>query len=231
MVTDAPRPRRRRAPRLLVGAALASVTLLALTSTAFAAVHAGPRLVRTAVSFDIPTTAQPVTVWTLNLRQHGALLASVSATSGTLTVKVPAATHGSVQADVRRATHWYAGNRFVVSESGTGGDGTGGKGGGGKGGNGGGGSTTTKPSITAVAGAPVPITKAAGATAPVGLASTADPNPPTPGTALAFTGTSPALWTLSLGGLILVLVGAYLVRRRPAPSRTASLESLLRLEL
>jgi hypothetical protein len=39
------------------------------------------------------------------------------------------------------------------------------------------------------------------------------------------------LWTLSLGGLILVLAGAYLVRRRPAPRRPGSLESLLRLEL
>ena len=155
-------------------------------------------------------------------------------------MKVPATTHGTVQADVRRNDHWYAGNRFQVSGSGTGGGG-GGKGGGGKGGGGngnsGGGGNGSKPPL--VVGGTVPITKAAGAGTslshgqPTPIALTAAPTTPAaaPGAALAFTGTAPALWTLTLGGLILMVAGAYLASRRPTPVRARSLESLLRLKL
>ena len=159
-VADAPRRRGSLGPRVLVGTALASVALLVMSSTAFAAVHSGPRLAKTTVTFDTPTTAKPGTVWTLNLWQHGSLLASASGTSGTLTVKVPATIHGSVQADVRRNARWYSGNRFQVSPgSGTGGKGGGGKGGGGSkggGGNGNSGSGSTPPLVAAGGPSPSP---------------------------------------------------------------------------
>ena len=118
------------APPVLAGTALAAVALLVLPRRPSPPSAAAPRLEKTVVTFDTPTTAKPGTVWTLNLWQHGSLLASASGQPGTLTVKVPATTHGSVQADVRRDTQWYSGNRFVVS---AGGGGTGGKGGAGQG--------------------------------------------------------------------------------------------------
>ncbi len=124
------------AHRLLLCVALGAATVLGLTSTAFAAVHAGPRISKTVAAFDVPATSKPGVVWTIYLRHAGHVLGSDTGTSGTLSVTVPSTFHGMVQADVRRDTRYYSGNRFLIPRSGTGG-GTG-PGGGGTGPGGGG---------------------------------------------------------------------------------------------
>jgi hypothetical protein len=153
---------------VLLGLCLGSVAVLGPASSAFAAVHharhigtphhigsprhvrstppahpghASPRVAPRVASFIIPTTSPPGTVWMLNLWRAGQLLGSDSGTSGVLTVTVPRAVHGTVQADVRRNGRWFSGARASLpgrgGTGGHGGGGTGGKGGGGTGGQGG----------------------------------------------------------------------------------------------
>ena len=224
------------AHKLLLCVSLGVASILGLASTAFAAIHAGPRITKTAAAFAIPTTTKPAVDWTLNLRHGGQIIGSDSATTGSLHVTVPPKFHGMVQADVLRNSHWYSGNRFFVPGSGTGG-GNGGKGGGGKGGGGKGGGTTTTTTTTTT----VPPVQAS-ATGPTAIPGYVPPAPITVatepvtrasgGSALAFTGAGPTLWTGALAGLGFLVAGACLVGRRPqvAVVRNRDLETLLRPE-
>jgi hypothetical protein len=226
MAGDSANGRTKIAHRFLLCSALTAASVLGLASTAFGAVHSGPRITPAVASFTIPVTNKPG-VWTLYLRHHGQVIGTDSGTAGTLSVNVPASFHGMVQADVRRNTHWFSGNRFFVHTSGTGGGG-GGTGGGGTGGGGGGSTpTTTVPPLKAASGGATPIPGyVPPAPAPVTLVT--QPETRASGSALAFTGAGPTLWMAALAGLGFVLCGAYLVARRPEVTVVHSLETLMR---
>jgi hypothetical protein len=228
MAGDSVTGRTNIAHRLLLCAAMGAATILGLTTTAFAAIHAGPRISKTAAAFEIPATGKPGVVWTMYLRHDGRVVGSDAGTLGSLSVTVPSTVHGMVQADVQRNGHWYSGNRFHIARSGTGGGGTGGggTGGGGTGGGGTGGGSSPPPTTVP------PPTGAGGGTAPT--PAPVDPvtltthTTPASGSALAFTGTGPALWLTALAGFGFVLFGAYLIGRRPEATVVRSLEALLR---
>jgi hypothetical protein len=88
-----------------------------LCAPAFAAVLRAPKITVTQATFAIPS--QNGSTWTLRLWSHGTLEGSANATSGMLTVPVPATSDCSFQADVTvvppgGARFFYSGTRAVV---------------------------------------------------------------------------------------------------------------------
>jgi hypothetical protein len=166
------RARMNGAPRLLVCVALAMVGVLGVSSAASARTHNGPQIIPRVATFVIPSTSPPTVSWTLNVWNRGDLIGSDTGTAGVLSVTVPRIIHGTVQADVRRNSHWYSGSRVALTGGGgNGGTGTGGgTGGGGTHGGGGKGGGGT--------GGPGPGTGTGGSTSPGGGGS---PGAGTPG--------------------------------------------------
>jgi hypothetical protein len=143
MAVDATNAPTKSAPRLLVGAAVLLLGVVMTASASFAATRSGPSVSPRVAVFDIPSWSPPTVTWTLNVWQHNTLIGSDSGTSGVLSVTIPRAVNGTVQADVKRNKRWFSGKRVTLPGRGHGhgggGHGGGGHGGGGSG-NGGGGS-------------------------------------------------------------------------------------------
>jgi len=90
---------------------------MTLASPALAGAYKAPSITATKATFTIPTPG--TSTWMLRLWSHGSLEGSASATSGTLTVEVPATSDCAFQADVNvqpvsGSQYFYSGARAIV---------------------------------------------------------------------------------------------------------------------
>jgi hypothetical protein len=101
-------PRRRALTLAVIGA---MATAVALSASAFGSSPKPPSISATKTTFTIPSPG--TSTWTLRLWSHGTLEGSANATSGTLTVAVPATSDCAFQADVTVVP--VGGNRYFFS--------------------------------------------------------------------------------------------------------------------